>query len=144
MHPWQFSWGGLFGHVKSAVIQKWCSILVQTHEILAGGDPWFWSTYIHTHDRLDKLRSALAEAQLKIHNLPNTRLCGLFFEWEPNRNNDASFLSEKNSYKEYLTIITYPCSTRRRLFVHTTHLMQSFYDLSRFSAIFLDVFQVLW
>ena len=24
-----------------------------------------WSTYIHTHDRLDKLRSALAEAQLK-------------------------------------------------------------------------------
>ena len=24
-----------------------------------------WSTYTHTHDRLDKLRSALAEAQLK-------------------------------------------------------------------------------
>ena len=24
-----------------------------------------WSTYINTHDRLDKLRSALAEAQLK-------------------------------------------------------------------------------
>ena len=24
-----------------------------------------WSTYIHTHDRLDKLHSALAEAQLK-------------------------------------------------------------------------------
>ena len=24
-----------------------------------------WSTYIHTHDRLDKLCSALAEAQLK-------------------------------------------------------------------------------
>ena len=24
----------------------------------------FWSTYIHTHDRLDKLRSALADAQL--------------------------------------------------------------------------------
>ena len=30
------------------------------------GVPLFWSTYIHTHDRLDKLRSALAEAQLKI------------------------------------------------------------------------------
>ena len=30
------------------------------------GVPRFWSTYIHTHDRLDKLRSSLAEAQLKI------------------------------------------------------------------------------
>ena len=30
-----------------------------------GGVPLFWSTYIHTHDKLDKLRSALAEAQLK-------------------------------------------------------------------------------
>ena len=29
------------------------------------GVPWFWSTYIHTHDRLDKPRSALADAQLK-------------------------------------------------------------------------------
>ena len=29
--------GGIFGHVKSAVIQKWCSVLVRTHEILAGG-----------------------------------------------------------------------------------------------------------
>ena len=29
-----------------------------------GGVPLFWSTYTHTHDRLDKLRSALAEAQL--------------------------------------------------------------------------------
>ena len=29
------------------------------------GVPLFWSTYTHTHDRLDKLRSALAEAQLK-------------------------------------------------------------------------------
>ena len=49
---------------KFGVIQKWCSVLVQTHEILAGGVPRFLSTYIHTHDRLDKLRSALAEAQL--------------------------------------------------------------------------------
>ena len=30
-----------------------------------GGFILFWSTYIHTHDRLDKLCSALAEAQLK-------------------------------------------------------------------------------
>ena len=30
-----------------------------------GGVSLFWSTYIHTHDRLDKLHSALAEAQLK-------------------------------------------------------------------------------
>ena len=30
-----------------------------------GGCTQKWSTYIHTHDRLDKLRSALAEAQLK-------------------------------------------------------------------------------
>ena len=50
---------------KFGVIQKWCSILVWTHEILARGVPLFWSTYTHTHDRLDKLRSALAEAQLK-------------------------------------------------------------------------------
>ena len=51
---------------KFGVIQKWCSILVRIHEILAGGGvPRFWSTYIHTHDRLDKLRSALADAQLK-------------------------------------------------------------------------------
>ena len=50
---------------KFGVIQKWCSILVQIHEILARGVPKFWSTYIHTHDRLDKLRSALADAQLK-------------------------------------------------------------------------------
>ena len=33
-----------------------------------GGYTQKWSTYIHMHDRLDKLRSALAEAQLK--NLP--------------------------------------------------------------------------
>ena len=52
---------------KFGVIQKWCSILVRIHEILAGGGrvPRFWSTYIHTHDKLDKLRSALANAQLK-------------------------------------------------------------------------------
>ena len=50
---------------KFGVIQKWCSVLVWTHKILAGG-PLFWSTYTHTHDRLDKLRSALAEAQLKM------------------------------------------------------------------------------
>ena len=31
-----------------------------------GGCTQKWSTYIHTRDRLDKLRSALAEAQLKI------------------------------------------------------------------------------
>ena len=55
--------GGLFGHGKSAVIQKWCSILVQTHEILAGGSPN--STHKNTPYRLDKLRSALAEGQLK-------------------------------------------------------------------------------
>ena len=30
-----------------------------------GRVPLFWSTHTHTHDRLDKLRSALAEAQLK-------------------------------------------------------------------------------
>ena len=65
MHPWQFSWGGLFGHVKSAVIQKWCSILVWTHEILAGGGSPN-STHKNMPYRLDKLRSALAEAQLKI------------------------------------------------------------------------------
>ena len=29
-----------------------------------GGYTQKWSIYIHTHDRLDKLRSALAEAQL--------------------------------------------------------------------------------
>ena len=55
---------------RFGVIQKWCSILVRTHEILAGGRvPRFWSTYIHTHDRLDKLRSALADAQLKTHKV---------------------------------------------------------------------------
>ena len=54
---------------KFGVTQKWCSILVQTHEILAGGVPLFWSTYTHMHDRLDKLRSALAEAQLKMKAL---------------------------------------------------------------------------
>ena len=43
----EFSQGGLFGHVKSAVIQKWCSVLVWTHEILAGGVPQF---YIQKHD----------------------------------------------------------------------------------------------
>ena len=31
-----------------------------------GGIPKKWSTYIHMPYRLDKLRSALAEAQLKI------------------------------------------------------------------------------
>ena len=30
-----------------------------------GGCTQKWSTYTHMHDRLDKLRSALAEAQLK-------------------------------------------------------------------------------
>ena len=30
-----------------------------------GGYTQKWSTYIHTHDRLDKLHSALAEVQLK-------------------------------------------------------------------------------
>ena len=36
-----WGWGGLFGHGKFGVIQKWCSILVQTHEILAGiGKGW--------------------------------------------------------------------------------------------------------
>ena len=30
-----------------------------------GGVSWFWSTYIHTHDRLDKPCSALADARLK-------------------------------------------------------------------------------
>ena len=54
---------------KFGVIHKWCSVLVQTHEILARGVPLFWSTYTHTHDRLDKLRSALAEAQLKTQAL---------------------------------------------------------------------------
>ena len=34
---------------------------------LGGGVPLFWSTYTHTHDRLDNLCSALAEAQLKTH-----------------------------------------------------------------------------
>ena len=61
---------------KFRVIQKWCSILVQIHEILARGVPRFWSTYIHTRDRLDKLRSALADAQLKIQKLP-----GPFKKW---------------------------------------------------------------
>ena len=65
MHPWQFSRGeGLFGHGKFEVIQKLCSILVQTHEILVGGSPN--STYKNTPYRLDKSRSALAEARLKI------------------------------------------------------------------------------
>ena len=32
---------------------------------LPEGVPLFWSTYTHMHDRLDKLCSALAEAQLK-------------------------------------------------------------------------------
>ena len=34
-----------------------------------GGVPLFWSTYIHTHDRLDKLRSALAEVQVKTQRI---------------------------------------------------------------------------
>ena len=55
-----------FGHVKSAVIQKWCSILVRTHEILGGGGGVPNSTHKNTRYRLDKLRSALPEAQLKI------------------------------------------------------------------------------
>ena len=41
--------GGLFGHVKSAVIQKWCSILVQTHEILGGGRFPYFSLHISIH-----------------------------------------------------------------------------------------------
>ena len=32
---------------------------------ILGGVPRFLSTYIHTHYRLDKLRSTLVEAQLK-------------------------------------------------------------------------------
>ena len=31
-----------------------------------GGHTQKWSTYIYTHDRLDKLHSALTEVQLKI------------------------------------------------------------------------------
>ena len=58
---------------KFGVIQKWCNVLVCTREILGGGGvPRFLSTYIHTHDRLDKLRSALAEAQLT--NVKSTRI----------------------------------------------------------------------
>ena len=38
---------GLFGHGKFGVIQKWCSILVQTHEILARGGP----PILHTKTR---------------------------------------------------------------------------------------------
>ena len=51
---------------KFGVIQKWCSVLVWTREILAGGGPPN-STYKNTPYRLNKLCSALAEAQLKTH-----------------------------------------------------------------------------
>ena len=33
-----------------------------------GGYTQKWSTYIHMHDRLDKLHSALAEAQVKMES----------------------------------------------------------------------------
>ena len=38
-----------------------------------GGSPLFWSTYTHTHDRLDKLHSALAEMQLKRYYVDRSR-----------------------------------------------------------------------
>ena len=53
--------GGLFGHVKSAVIQKWCNVLVWTHEILAEGVPQFYTQNHAVQTRY----AALAEAQLK-------------------------------------------------------------------------------
>ena len=60
--------GSQLRQVQSVVGKKWCSVLVWTHEILAGGGvPLIWSTYTHTHDRLDESRSALADARLKIH-----------------------------------------------------------------------------
>ena len=58
-----FAGGGQLHQVKSAVKKNW---LVWTHEILAGGSGGSpYSTYKNTPYRLDKLRSALAEAQLK-------------------------------------------------------------------------------
>ena len=72
--------GVFFGHVKSAVIQKWCSVLIWTHEILAGGVPN--STHKNTPYRLDKLRSALAEAQLIKRYWSRRILYATNCEWE--------------------------------------------------------------
>ena len=48
--------GGQLGQVKSVDIKI----------SFMGGVVLFWSTHIHMQDRLDKPRSALAEARLKI------------------------------------------------------------------------------
>ena len=61
--PIKFSPGGGGGKSWSSQI---CLDLNFPLFFTGGGVPRFLSTYIHTHDRLDKLRSALAEAQLKI------------------------------------------------------------------------------
>ena len=53
-----FIWGGCQGWSSQICLD------LNFPLFFLGGVPRFLSTYIHTHDRLDKLRSALAEAQL--------------------------------------------------------------------------------
>ena len=40
-------------------------------------------------------------------DIPMTRLWGLFLEWEPKRNKDASFLTLKNSWNKSELVVNY-------------------------------------
>ena len=69
-----------FAPMKFELGGSTCSSQICSHQnFLYWGGVLFWSTHIHTPYRLDKQRSALAEARLKIRKkLPdilNQRLC---------------------------------------------------------------------
>ena len=67
MHLWQFSWGGgsFWSWANLESYKSGVAFWYGPMKSWLGRFPLFWSTYTHRHDRLDKLRSALAEAQLK-------------------------------------------------------------------------------
>ena len=75
---------------------------------MGGGGGLFWSTHIHTSDRLDKPRSALEEARLKLKN----RL-DLFIAIY----NYATFVLDKYiCYLFKINLIDHHCTTQNGIF----------------------------